>query len=270
MTRTSSPSGAVSTSVRAMRAGPRVDATVKHPLGQRIANRLRANTLAARRSALALATRTPPLPYFGTVGVANLGDELLLRIAESSFPGRVLIPVDARRAFQRTLLTLSCSGAGSLLVGGGTSVLSDPLLLTLQRSVQRGLRFSTFGSGVADERFFGELPAHVLNAWTEVFRFSDDVGVRGPHSVAILRELGVQNARVVGDPAVVFVKSVAPTPRGGKVIGVNVGTAFGAVWAAPKPRRSTRLPRRSYHSAAVAGPCGSSASGRLTRPLRCV
>jgi len=197
---------------------------------QRLLSRYRANLLAARRTTYAIGSANRPLPYFGTVGVSNLGDELVLTIAEKSFPGRVLIPVDGRRPLQRRLLRIAASDAQSMLVGGGTSILSLPLLRTLQQAVHLGLRFSTFGSGVDDPSFFGQLEPAARDAWESVFASSEEIGVRGPMSVAALHELGVTRARMVGDPAIVFAKETAPAAGGGQVLGINVGTAYGAVW----------------------------------------
>jgi polysaccharide pyruvyl transferase WcaK-like protein len=134
------------------------------------------------------------------------------------------------------LLRVIAPGSESMLVGGGTSILSPPLLRTLQHATSLGLRFSTLGTGVDDASFFGQLEPAALLAWRDVFASSEHVGVRGPESVAALRELGVENPRMVGDPAVVLARETPPVVDDGQVVGINVGTAYGAVWGGDEER----------------------------------
>lgn len=199
-------------------------------LATKIAGRVRANAVACRGTVQGFANGITPLPYFGAVGIRNLGDELLLAIARESFPGRSFVPLDTRHLLQRQLLRLSSSNATSMLVGGGTLLLSEALLRTLEDAIEHGMRFCTFGTGAHDPRFFGSLSPDSTQAWRDVLTCSDALGVRGPQSVTILQALGVAHARTVGDPAVVFSTFNSPALRGGRSVGLNVGTAHGAVW----------------------------------------
>jgi hypothetical protein len=193
-------------------------------------NRLHADVVCTLSGITSIVSSRQAVPYFGTVGIRNLGDELLLEAARRSFPDRTLVPLDARRAPHRQALRRLATSAPALLVGGGTLLMSQPLRRTLDEGLRAGLGFSTFGSGVEDPRFVGDFADSQVASWRRLLAGAEHLGVRGPRSCEILAEIGVTTASVVGDPAVVMSLSGQPSPRRGRVVGVNLGTAWGAVW----------------------------------------
>jgi polysaccharide pyruvyl transferase WcaK-like protein len=87
----------------------------------------------------------------------------------------------------------------------------------------------TFGTGVHDLDF-SPLNEKDRKRWISVFRNCVELGVRGPLSKATLDKLGVGNARVVGDPAVLYVREAIQIPCAEKVLGINWGTTWGNVF----------------------------------------
>jgi polysaccharide pyruvyl transferase WcaK-like protein len=172
------------------------------------------------------------MPYFGTIGIRNLGDELMLRIAEAAFSENTILPVDARRHFQALLLRIFGRGSDRLLVGGGTLLLSDPLFRTLSSAGARDMSFTTFGTGAHPIRV-----AHASRSfpmWRDLLRRFEFVGVRGPLTAATLEKLGVIST-VTGDPALIFSLRDSPPPATSGVVGMNFGTTSGTAWAAHEP-----------------------------------
>lgn len=178
-------------------------------------------------------------PYFGVVGDRNLGDEALYGIAESSFPTLELTPIRSTRLLQRSLLRKCVNLKRCLLIGGGTLLLSEPLRTALEPLVKAGMATATFGTGAMDPVYWGKLNEDQKQAWVACLSTSVGLGVRGPRTKALLNDLGIASASIVGDPAVVLTRPSYRGPSGEKVLGVNFGTSHREVWGGDevRPRR---------------------------------
>ncbi len=200
----------------------------------RIARRLRLevlpNLIGAQGYLDMRAAGANALPYVGAVGLTNLGDEALLELARCAFTEHRLVAAKQSPFLQRLVLDRCARAAHGLLVGGGTSLLSDSLLLTLERTAPYATPFVTFGTGVLDPEFHGALDAEKQQRWRAAFAHAAAVGVRGPRSKQILDDLGVPDVRIVGDAATLCVRQSPREPASERVLGVNVGTAWGRVW----------------------------------------
>ena len=181
------------------------------------------------------------LPYVGAVGLSNLGDEVVLEVARRSFPTRRLVPAKGSPWLQRFVLNRCIKLRLGLLVGGGTLILSDGLLSTLEQGARHGIPFVTFGSGVHDPAFCGRLDAGKVKRWRAAFKTCAALGVRGPLSRAILDDLGIANAQIVGDPAALYTRCQFHSPRTEKVLGVNIGTAWSRVYGNDEGRPVAEL-----------------------------
>lgn len=170
------------------------------------------------------------LLYVGAVGLSNLGDEVVLEVARRNFPTHRIVAGKENPRLQRLVLQKCLDMRLGLLVGGGTIILADGLLVTLERCAQAGMPFVCLGTGVHDPSFAGPLDESKLNRWRAVFKECRALGVRGPYSKRKLDEMGVPGAEVVGDAAVLYaVPELQQRPQE-PILGVNVGTAWGRVW----------------------------------------
>lgn len=137
--------------------------------------------------------------YAGCHGMGNLGDDAMWAVA-----GRLLgagTHTFHPAKLERRLGQLGLSGrrwSRRVWLGGGTLV-NERFLPPLQLAVERGVPVATFGSGVGGSGL--EHNGFELSGWAELLTAADGVGVRGPRSAAALRAIGVDQAEVVGDPA---------------------------------------------------------------------
>lgn len=210
-------------------------------IARRVTTQLLPNIIGAQALLDLKAAKLNCLPYVGAVGLSNLGDEAVLDRARRCFPTRRLVAAKQSPFLQRLVLNRCIELRLGILVGGGTVVLADGLLSTLEQAAKHGLPFATFGTGVHDPAFSGALDEHKLERWRAVFKTCAALGVRGPLSKTILDGLQVANARIVGDPGVLFTSREFRQPRPQKVLGVNFGTAWGRVWGHDEHRPRAEL-----------------------------
>lgn len=145
-----------------------------------------------------------PISYIGWTGYKNLGDEAMAQSISQRFAGRGLVPLK-NGLTERTLERIGLGGAdvfSAALLGGGTLINSSylPLAQYVERS---GLPFYAFGTGVGSVGFSGA-PQTSLDGWSDVLNRCRMIGVRGPLSLRQLKQAGVGDAIVIGDPALGF------------------------------------------------------------------
>jgi hypothetical protein len=167
------------------------------------------------------------VPYFGVLGDRNLGDELLTSLAKSAVAPRRLLPVGRAGLVERAALQV-VRDRSPLLVGGGTLLLSPPLKKLLISLSPRTT--CTFGTGVLDNVYWGKLTSREREEWRLLLHRASALGVRGPRSLEILQELGIDHAEVVGDPGFLLCRERLDMPSERRLIGINFGTSLGQVW----------------------------------------
>ena len=142
-----------------------------------------------------------------TKNTENHGDEALMWIIRDLLAPEIEVQCD-------------CADYDLALLGGGTLINQSPWLLDVfQSALDKAGRGLVLGTGVGDLAFWG----NHFDKWTPLLQQCDFVGVRGPDSVALLRQHGIPGAVCVGDPYL-WLQCPArrsPTP---KRLGVNLGS----------------------------------------------
>jgi polysaccharide pyruvyl transferase WcaK-like protein len=173
---------------------------------------VRSNALSARERLQYLVEGRPRVAYAGGHGWQNLGDDALFEAAERVLGDRRLVSFRYPRHEAR-LKWLGLSGRRyfqQFVLGGGTFI--NPYgLISVRAALQQGLPTWTLGTGVGSAGFnMSRRPD--LAEWRAVLRDFQAVGVRGPCSKATLDELGVSNAEVIGDLALVLARAEPMKP----------------------------------------------------------
>lgn len=136
----------------------------------------------------------PTIRYVGWTGHDNMGDEVLLRTITD-----LLAWGEVRTAKRGDLL----------LLGGGTLINRGSYLTWLEDQDSPRLERAVLGTGVANPEFWGD--PDEKERWVDWLDTCAYVGVRGPHSAAVLDDWGVSaEVEVVGDAALLL---DLPAPR---------------------------------------------------------
>jgi hypothetical protein len=159
--------------------------------------------------------------YAGWLGHENLGDEAIFEAVS-----REVYPLHLRHfaGMRKERLLAGLFGSKRLyrfgILGGGTLILGgyaghlEPLL-------NAGLPCYAYGTGVLDP---GELPLNGIDRhierWIQVLKQMKVLYVRGPRSKKVLVELGIKNAEVSGDPALLHALDAVPACPNRPVLGV--------------------------------------------------
>lgn len=137
----------------------------------------------------------PSVGWVGFSGHGNFGDELVLRAARQLLPGVDVLPGQ--------------EGTHGTVLGGGTLLNADRYYQRIADDIDApGLARLVLGTGVVSPEVKGW--TEELDGWHR-FLAAGPVGVRGPHSLAHLRDWGHDGpAEVLGDPALVVTADVPP------------------------------------------------------------
>ena len=140
------------------------------------------------------------------------------------FPGFRFGSIGRRRLWGRA--------AKACLLGGGTYVNDKESIEPIAR-IQRRMPFLLVGVGVQNPSYWSTTSDYVDTRaeWSRILQASPFVGVRGPHSLAVLHDQGYFGARIVGDP-VLSLASRTVTPRNGRHVGINLGSTRNRLWGA--------------------------------------
>lgn len=151
--------------------------------------------------------------YVGyTTGTENHGDEALVWIIRDLLAPGIEVVTEG-------------SDYDVALLGGGTLINQSPWLIDHFESVlDKAGRGLVFGTGVGDLDFWGNHFAR----WIPLLRRCEMVGVRGPHSRALLEKHGFAEAVVTGDPYLWLRPPVRRRPVA-KHLGVNFGSTNNAL-----------------------------------------
>jgi polysaccharide pyruvyl transferase WcaK-like protein len=172
---------------------------------------------------------SPVGAYIGWVGHENLGDEAMFAVCQRVLPAVQWNAVDYEefasrrngllRPFARLLRRKHAAWDGAkiqqmtpdfALLGGGTTINQWEATLYTYRELRRitGRPIPVFGTGVQAPGFW---PSAIRwrdsrKAWARALSELPMVGVRGPESECLLREAGLSNVMVTGDPCVLLHK----------------------------------------------------------------
>jgi len=177
----------------------------------------------------------PRMAYMGGwLGFDNLGDEAIFEAVKLLFPQCGIIPYSGRDGFEIALAAKLFKMFRYSLMGGGTLI--NRLPATLQRakkSLPLAKHSLIFGSGVANPAFWTgrEEWRDARKQWVPVLQKCDYVGVRGPISVELLKDAGLADVDVIGDPVLALAGETLPDENEvvEKTIGLNIGVALGSL-----------------------------------------
>jgi hypothetical protein len=247
-------------------------------MGTRLALRKRPGSAIMSSIFMGLIGTTRAGIYAGWIGFENLGDEAMYGICRQRFPsvswstsyqlsyrpdGAQWLrrgATDARqlvRAFATELRhlprlrKLAAQGTHGLvkllggevgILGGGTLINRAPWNLATYLDLRKRTRslVPIFGPGVASPEFWSTHPEwkDTRKEWVSALAELPIAGVRGPNSLAFLREAGAENVVVSGDPAIAFharYRNPPPWVRPDRPlrVGINTGDCSGNLWGRP-------------------------------------
>jgi polysaccharide pyruvyl transferase WcaK-like protein len=167
----------------------------------------------------------------GWLGHDNLGDEALLLAAKLLFKRTDLWPYAGSRIHNTLMARTGRTKFG--LLAGGTLINRLPEWYQLVRTFLDNRRDAiVFGTGVANPAFWtgrGDF-RNMLDEWAPVLSRCIYVGVRGPLSAGLLKDAGVPNVEVIGDPVLAFAEKSRASNVQENVLGLNIGYAHGFQW----------------------------------------
>ncbi|QRN95955.1 polysaccharide pyruvyl transferase family protein [Archangium violaceum] len=183
---------------------------------------LHRNALVARERLSLLREGGQRVAYAGGHGWRNLGDDALFEAAQRVLEGVHLVSFRYPRHEER-FAHLGLSGRPffqRFVLGGGTFI--NPYGLgTVRAALRQGLPAWTLGTGVGSAGFnMSRKPD--LAEWRALLRDFQAVGVRGPRSKALLEDLGVSHAEVIGDLALVLAREAPVRPLEPRRFAVNL------------------------------------------------
>ncbi len=148
--------------------------------------------------------------YLGYAGHSNLGDDVIRQVFVDALPQATFSPVPAGRdeLIRRSVGHWLASRRQPLLLGGGTLVGREAWREHIERAnlLFRPSGFEMLGVGVEDPSFSGTRTYTTrgeLRRWRDCLSWFRAVTVRGPRSVELLAEIGI-DAKLVGDPALLL------------------------------------------------------------------
>jgi len=176
--------------------------------------------------ARALGDGKPLGAYIGWTGHGNLGDEVLYEAHKVLFPHLSVVPYrpDFTAKYARKLRSRLPTYAAGFLGGGTLINQSDMWLGRILNLQNRGLPVACLGAGVTPQEFQHSFERTNLAHWVPTLRKLIFLGVRGPHSKALLEAEGLE-VSITGDPALALAPQKAPEFKVNGIIGINLGVS---------------------------------------------
>jgi len=179
----------------------------------------------------------PHLAYVsGWNGHQNLGDEALYAAMQQYFAPFSL--VDYPKGCWSWSFKVLPEIKNAVLAGGTMIAGKRSNAMHTRRCFELCRHTVVFGTGVNHPDFWRQrLGAQewdeAVAIWKQILQQCPYIGVRGPDSLRILQDWGIQNAEVIGDPVLYFAMdrqaaSLDSAPRGG--IGLNVAETKGRMY----------------------------------------
>lgn len=156
----------------------------------------------------------------------NLGDVAVSEAIKRLFSKITLIDYTYRsklktieRVFNKRLFNYACLGSGTLIF----APTNTGWFLSLKDAVHRKMRMLfTFGTGVRDPDFFKDISDEGISRWCEYLNKFSLISVRGNLSYEILKNKGMKNVKVIGDPALFYCRECIKPKSHTKKIGINI------------------------------------------------
>nr|WP_281279509.1 polysaccharide pyruvyl transferase family protein [Aquibacillus sediminis] len=193
--------------------------------------------------------------YIGWIGHNNLGDELMWHIFKEKFD---TLFGDENWEVEGTIRKPSTAfniDAYDLVVLGGGSIICENNTPVLYKAIKKGKKVMIWGAGmdliqqedvsllqaeksINIDRYFSR---NIQQKLVEVIDHAEFVGVRGPLTYEILRQMGAKENKIMvsGDPGLLlpkeneevdFVEKLILPFKGQKIVGINWGTSFNHVF----------------------------------------
>lgn len=178
--------------------------------------------------------KRPHMAYTGGwLGFDNLGDEAILEAVKLLFPQCGMIPYSGKDGFEVDLIARLLGIFEYSIMGGGTLINREPpTLKKAKKNLPLAKHSLIFGSGVANPAFWtGREDWHdARKQWVPVLEKCDYVGVRGPLSAELLKDAGLSDVEVIGDPVLSLAGETLPNENDfeQKTIGLNIGVTPGS------------------------------------------
>jgi hypothetical protein len=164
--------------------------------------------------------------YLGWTGYANLGDEALRDAIFDLFKDDLIFS-ESRGVLVRSLEKLKLFRFDAVMLGGGTRILRSEQSLNVMLTSPVGKKI-VFGTGVANHEFWKDIPDSYgdFSDWRKLLESVSYLGVRGPVSQQLLKDLGLKReVPVIGDPVLYFTRPLSDPKQKKKKLGLNIGTA---------------------------------------------
>lgn len=171
------------------------------------------------------------IEIFGMFGPGNLGDEAMLVAALNSLPTKRCVPWRSHpnhpilnALVQKRIRKHLLVGGGTLIHGGNTGWLDY-----VEMRSRQGVKVSFFGTGIAftEDQMVNSFEPY--RRWGKVLANSDEIHLRGPHSVEICQRF-TSDASTFGDFAFLLHRqdfSVKCHGNRAETIGINIGNCLG-------------------------------------------
>lgn len=182
----------------------------------------------------ALTCKKPCMAYVGGwQGANNLGDVAFYDCMKTLFHRFGFLQYRDTRSIRLAAKMLPVF-QNAVLSGGTVINRQIGTLLSAEQAIQLCRQFIVFGTGVANPSYWSSQTGwkSLLDRWKPILERCCFVGVRGPMSAEILKEIGIDDVEVVGDPVLPlasykedFALSYEP-----KTLGLNIGQSNGLVW----------------------------------------
>jgi hypothetical protein len=175
--------------------------------------------------------------YIGWAGNGNMGDEALYEAFHLLFPNFSVLLYD-RHPFELQLHRRFIAREpfyNFVALGGGTLFSYRPYFYQVDHALNHKHPLMTFGVGVEDPSFCKDERARaeqdeLLRDWARLLKNQPWIFVRGPRTARVLNHFGLENVKIIGDPALSICKPRIK-PRRTRLVGINVGcdgTMFGS------------------------------------------
>ncbi len=179
-----------------------------------------------------LNSKKPCLAYIGSwKSPNNLGDYLLYYALIQLFHKFNFIEYPENYRLTAGILNKLFSLVDYGILSGGTLInRSERALKSAQNCFPFFKHSLVFGTGVADPAFWSNITwwKDSLPYWKKILENCSYVGVRGPISAQLLKDIGLKNVDIVGDPVLAFAYEKPDNIFNRKTLGLNIGKTWGS------------------------------------------